>query len=891
MTLRNAIANGIRRLAACAAAAVLSGAAAADPPDLQLPTQPLASALHEFSRQSGIQVAIKSDLIDSKMAPSVNGPLEPARALAMLLDGSGLEAYSVNAKTYGIRKISTGTSAAAGTNPADRPEVKRPLVLAQAERANIPDSPPNSPPKAAPTESSGAKLEEIVVTAQRRTERLQDVPISVTAFSQATMDAQGSRTIDDLSRLTPGVTFTRGGSNNNNSESSAIAIRGISSDAGAATTGIYIDDTPIQSRHLSFPSYNAYPALFDIDRVEVLRGPQGTLFGSGSEGGTVRFISPEPGLDRYSAYARSEIAATAHGDPVYDIGAAGGGPIIDGSLGFRASASYRHEGGYVDRVDWLDQQIADKASNSNKTTTARLALTWMATDALSVTPSIFYQKRDAADTSAWWTIRPGDPDPTNGQFDEPFKNGNAIAQPSSDEFILSTLKITWQLGATRLVSNTSYFKRDQSAITDYTQFDRAIFLGDPLSQVPGGAGTGYWGDQQRNWTQEIRLESTDPNARVSWTAGVFYQHAEETTSHRVYDPDLQAALGLPPDFGGGYIYVEDPRVGIDRQLALFGQADIAVAEKLKLTLGLRYASAEFEGKANYPETLVVGPAVSSDASQKEHPVTPKIGLDYQVTGDNLVYASAAKGFRIGGVNAALGQFCGQEAPPTFASDSLWSYEIGTKNSLADRRVLLNASAYYVNWKNIQQNVGLACGFQYAANLGQAESKGVDLQAQGKLTESLLVGGAFGYTDSHYTQTVSQPNVGAIVQSGDHLSGSPWTLSMFGQWDFPLYGKSGYVRADYLYNAKQTDLTPAQNPLNDGAYTLGAPGVPAQSYTSLRAGMKFGTLDLSVFAQNLFDSQPKLTSYNDIGGPTGGTPIFYNITWRPRTVGVTAIYHY
>ena len=111
------------------------------------------------------------------------------------------------------------------------------------------------------------------------------------------MDAQGSRTIDDLSRLTPGVTFTRGGANNNNSESSAISIRGISSDAGAATTGIYIDDTPIQSRHLSFPSFNAYPALFDIDRVEVLRGPQGTLFGSGSEGGTVRFISPEPGLD------------------------------------------------------------------------------------------------------------------------------------------------------------------------------------------------------------------------------------------------------------------------------------------------------------------------------------------------------------------------------------------------------------------------------------------------------------------------------------------------------------------------------------------------------------------------------------------------------------------
>jgi iron complex outermembrane receptor protein len=889
----NLIAKAIRLLL-CAGMAVSSSMALADPPDLHLPSQPLASALHEFSRQSGIQVAIKSDLIDSKIAPSVNGPLEPARALALLLDGSGLEAYSVNARTYGIRKVSVSTPSAstASSRPADnQAEAERPLVLAQAERANINDVPPSPERRTKLDSNDSGKLEEIVVTAQRRTERLQDVPISVTAYSQATMDAQGSRTIDDLSRLTPGVTFTRGGSNNNNSESSAIAIRGIFSDAGAATTGIYIDDTPIQSRHLSFPSFNAYPALFDIDRVEVLRGPQGTLFGSGSEGGTLRFISPEPGLDQFSAYARSEVAATAHGDPVYEAGAAGGGPLIDGRLGFRASVSYRHEGGYVDRDDWLTQQIADRDSNSNKTVTARLAVTWLASDNLSITPSMFYQKRNAADTSAWWAPRAGDPDPTNGQFAAPFRNGNAIAQPSSDEFALPALKITWQFAQLQLVSNTSYFKRQQSAITDYTQFDRAIFLGSPYSQEAGGQGDGYWGDNQRNWTQELRLESMDAGARVSWTAGVFYQHAQETTSHRVYDPLVQAALGLPADFAGGYIYVEDPRVGIDRQLAVFGQADIKVAEKLKLTLGLRYASTEFEGRANYPETLVVGPAVSSDATQKEHPVTPKVGLNYQLSAGNLLYATAAKGFRIGGVNAALGQFCGQQAPPTFASDSLWSYEVGSKNSFADNRVLLNASAYYVDWKNIQQNVGLACGFQYAANLGAAKSTGVDLQAQGKIGDAWLLGAAFGYTDARYTQSVSQPNVGAIVQSGDHLSGSPWTLSLFSQLYVPLYGHVGYLRADYQYSAKQTDLVPAQNPLNDGAFTLGAPGVPAQSYTSLRAGLKAGTLDVSLFAQNLFDTRPKLTSYNDLGGPTGGTPLFYDITWRPRTVGITAIYRH
>ncbi len=186
--------------------------------------------------------------------------------------------------------------------------------------------------------SSNDSLSEIIVTAQRRSERLQDVPISVSVYNQAVMDAQGTRNIDDLARLTPGLSFVRG-SINNNSESSDIAIRGIDSTAGAATTGIYIDDTPIQSRHLSFGTFSAYPKLFDLDSYDVLRGPQGTLFGSGSEGGTVRFITPEPSLKDYSVYVRSEFAATAHGDPVEEIGLAGGAPLIDGTLGLRASVS------------------------------------------------------------------------------------------------------------------------------------------------------------------------------------------------------------------------------------------------------------------------------------------------------------------------------------------------------------------------------------------------------------------------------------------------------------------------------------------------------------------------------------------------------------------------
>jgi iron complex outermembrane recepter protein len=848
------------------------------PQAISVPSQSLGDALRLVAKQANLQILFAPGLVDGHTAPAVSGRLPPREALDRLLAGTDLVAAE-----------------------------QRPGVIVVRDQRVAPESAPASGAAAAPAEAAAPaapesmQLEEIIVTAQRRSERLQDVPISVMVYTQEAMDAQGARTIDDISRLTPGVSFVRS-ANNNNSESSDIAIRGIVSNAGAATTGIYIDDTPIQGRHLSFPSYNAYPALFDIERVEVLRGPQGTLFGAGSEGGTVRFITPEPSLERYSAYARSEIASTAHGDPVYEIGLAGGGPLIDGRLGFRASASYRNEGGYVDRVDWHSGRVVDEAANSNDTRTARLALKWQLTDALSITPSVFYQKREVDDTAAWWAPRPGEPDPTGGQFDSPLRNGNAVRQPSVDEFVLSALNVKWDFGPVQLVSNTSYYKRDQSATTDYTQFDRAIFLFDPYPAA-GEEGFGFWGDRQRNWTQELRLESTDKDARVSWTAGVFYQDAEETTSHRVYDPQLLQTFGLPPDFAGGYIYVENPRIGTDKQLAVFGQADIKLTDRLELTLGLRYARAEFEGSAFYPETFVVGPEVLSAGKQKENPLTPKIGLNFQIDADNMVYVTAAKGFRIGGTNPKVGQFCyggpdtalGQyglsDVPPSYDSDSVWSYEIGTKNSFANNRVLLNASAYLVKWKDIQQNVPLtSCGFQFTANLGEAESKGFDIQAQARVTDGLTLGGTFAYTDAQFTKTVQlQPTVQSIVRDGDHIAGSPWTAVVFGQYDFSMFDKDAYVRADYQYSARQEDQVQGQNPLNGAP--LWFPTVPVQSHTSLRAGVKWARFDVSVFAQNLFDTQPKLTQTQDIGTPTGGTPLFYVVTWRPRTVGLTATYNF
>ncbi len=840
-----------------------------------MPAQPLGDALRALAKEANLQILFEADLVAGRTAPSVRDTLSVRAALAALLRGTNLEAIEQAPGIVVIRRSQERPINQSGSIPIAEPSTSTVLL-------NTPET-----------------LGEILVTAERRVQRLQEVPISVSAYSRATMELQGSRSIDDIARLTPGVDFVRG--TNYNSESSAISIRGISSVAGAATTGVYIDDTPIQSRQLSFGTYDAYPQLFDLDRVEVLRGPQGTLFGSGSEGGTIRFITPEPDLDQSSLYARTEAGATVHGAPISELGVAGGTPIIDEKIAFRASLSYRYEGGYVDRIDWHTQQVADPHSNASTTETARLAVKWAVNDSVSITPSFYYQYRHIDDTAAWWSPVPGTPNPTGDQFEDPFRNGNAIANPSTDTFALSTVRVEWDLGPARLLSNTSYFKRNQEAVSDYTEYDRAVFLGNPYPPAGPYAPT-YWQDNQSNWTQELRLESSEAGVRSRWTAGLFYQHAYESTVENVFDPSLVAELGFPV-YKGGYLYYQEPFSALDTQVALFGQTDLHLTDPLTLTVGLRYGRAVYTGLAYYAGP-VVGTPVSSSGTFTEYPMTPKLGLNYRFDPESMLYAAVAKGYRIGGTNPAVGQFCygGSDSalgsigltqvPLKYDSDSVWSYEVGSKNSFADGRVLIDASAYLIKWNNIQQNVALnACGFQFTANLGEAESKGFDFQAEVKLAGGLSLGGTLALTDAYYTQTVKlAPTALSIVQDGDHIAGSPWKIALFGQMNFPAFAHDAYGRVDFQYAAKQTDLVPGQNPL-DGRYGLWYPSVPAQSNTAIRTGMRWGAYDLSFFAQNVFDTRPRLTVNQDVPSPTGGSPLLYVITWRPRTIGLTLTFRY
>jgi iron complex outermembrane receptor protein len=763
--------------------------------------------------------------------------------------------------------------------------------------------------------STASQLEEVVVTATRREEREQDVPISLTAFSQQALDVKGIRQMDDLADLTPGITFIRNGAAaafDYNDEGTDINIRGIDSSAGTSTTGIYIDDTPIQSRHIGFGTQNAYPAVFDLERVEVLRGPQGTLFGASSEGGTVRFIQPSPNLTNSTGYFRSELATTQNGDPTYDWGAAFGVPIIDDVLGFRVSASFRRDGGWVDRVDYLSGQVLDPRANYTQTTTVRAALTWKPADTVTVTPSFYYQELYLNDTSSYWPTlsNPGNED---------FKQGNFQPNKSRDPFYIASVRVDWNLEWAQLFSNTSFYSRNQYTTTDYTVPDYEVYLAD--SYPPDGAlGTAYLTDVQNNFYQELRLQSIDDAARVSWTAGLFLTKMNENSIETITDKTVNAATGyalcatIPCP--GGVIYNEPYNKVIDKQAALFGEVVVRITDTFKATGGLRISKDRFEGSSFVSGPYLGQPLISTNSpTTSETPVTPKGVLSWQPNRDNLVYVSAEKGFRVGGINSGVGTFCEgnlkvlgipigpdghREAPGTYSSDSLWSYEIGGKNTLLDQRLQINSSLYLIDWKNIQQNVFLgACGLQYTGNLGRVRSRGGDIALLIRPVDELTINLTAAYTDAKYTGTVCATSTVVctghnatatpVVSDGDALAGAPWQFIASAEYVFlPVFQRKPYIHMDWAHTTAQTALVPLQdrrNALNDPTI----PGLPQTNNLSARAGLRWGGIDVSVFGQNLTDEHPLLFSSRDFVAPY--VLSYRDRSVRPRTIGITATYRY
>jgi iron complex outermembrane recepter protein len=766
-----------------------------------------------------------------------------------------------------------------------------------------------------PTENNANSLEEIIVTAQRREENINKVPISITALSQKAMDDLHIQTFSDLASIVPGLVVATPAAGAQGATD--VAIRGIFSGGNAPTTQFYIDETPVAVRKLNGagPYDSPHPEIFDLDRVEVLRGPQGTLFGSSAMGGAIRYITPQPNLEDSSGFAKADFGYTDRGAPNYEVGMAYGAPIITGTAGFRVSGWFQSEGGFIDKEDPYTGQITERNANSSDTYVLRPAFTIVPTGGLTITPAIFIQHIHQDDSNSYWQDYL--PNPESGAH-----VSGAIPEPLTDNLRVSSLAIKDDFHGLSFQSDTSYLDREYNDINDYTHADEAIFSGgNPF--IPGLSSFVAYEDDMaftHAWQQEFRLSSQDPNSRVNWVAGAYYRNAIQAME-QIIPPDLgpltEALAGQTSlqYFNGLQDYVLNGQVlqsydkfeTTDVQEAVFGEVTVDIIQRLKANVGVRIEHSVVE----HQYQVVAGPLNGVTYSnthlpdQVGNPITPRYGLTYQLTDEDMVYVSAAKGYRAGGGNSndAIGNsLCNTSlsalgltsVPSSFNSDSLWSYEIGTKDSLFDRRFAIQASVYYIDWSNIQTLVSLpSCSEAFTANRGKAISQGFDLQMAAIIAEGLKFNVNVGYTDAYFPYAaLGAPRNGVaplLNAAGDKLSDVlPWTVAANVEYSrdiSPLWaGARSYIRVDYRWLSAANPQDP-----NVAGFDTEVGPHPNQAYgmLNIRVGVLHGGLDLSAYVNNATKSDPVL-GYTHDANPD---PLYSATAIRPLTMGFTAFYRF
>jgi iron complex outermembrane recepter protein len=883
------------------------GAAAGQPLDqsvsVDIPAYtPLENALIEVGIKAGLTVMIDSHVVEQKRTPRlIRGTMSVRQALAEILSDSELS-YSESGDQ--LRVVPSAISARRTSAGDDHPLRVGSLSDQQAISLDSRD----------PGLASNDQLQQVTVSAQRRDQNVDEVPISIAALDQRTMDDLNIQSVADLASVVPGLTISPAGPSPDYGE---IAIRGITNAAAgntAPTTQLYIDQTPIAIRELSDAySKSPWPSIFDLDRVEVLRGPQGTLFGASAMGGAIRFITPQPRFTQVSARAKAEIGFTDHGDPTYEVGGAYGAPLVEGVAGFRISAWYQNQGGFIDRVDAYTGQTVKKNANNSDTYVVRPAIAWQPLENLTITGAFFLDRTNIRNPDEYWVTEVPTP---------PGKHAwGGFAQPYSDNLRVSSLDVKYDFSWASLASDTSYMSRSSLATEDVTAIYSFAFTGtNPL--VPELASYPLYNlnvSSTRAWQEELRLSSREsPTSRVTWLVGAFFRNAVQNLQQLENDisPLTSAEFGLTSDqlvpgvsnypFHGQFLSGYANWSTTDNSKAIFGDIALKLLPPLTIDVGARVERVSVLDQKQF----VAGPLTgTSSASQvlpdaKSTPVTPRASVTYQITPENMVYVSVAKGFRPGGGNSAslntnplcqqsLNQLGLTETPLSFDPDSLWSYEIGTKDTFFDHHLSIEASAYHVKWSDIQTTVGLAsCEAGFIRNQGEVISNGFDLQLTAKVTDHLSFGGTVGYTDAYYPYAAygspDQSGQGPLLNAAGDKFGVPWAAAVNAQYDLdlsPIWSDArSYIRFDYRWQ----DSTPWANPKLAFYDPAVAEGQPAYGVLNIRVGLTRGGLDLSAFVNNVTNADPRL-GYTDLG--LRGDPLFYAAALRPRTAGVTMWYRF
>jgi iron complex outermembrane recepter protein len=731
----------------------------------------------------------------------------------------------------------------------------------------------------APSSVTGASLEEVVVTASRRAESIQSVPLSITAVTAGMLEQSAANTFFDYATRIPNLSFS---SDTATTPSSNIAIRGI---ADAGTTGFYIDETPV--------SQALDAKALDIARIEVLRGPQGTLYGGRSMGGTVRVITEQPDLSQFWGRSHASLSNTAQtSSPNYNVDGAVSIPLLDNRLAVRLGALHEEEAGYFKRaIGPYGSAPIEVVKNVGKGTTDSFSLSVLIkpTAQLTLTPRVLYQhwKANGLNYADVPIAAPLSPQILTARSLTQARQTD-VRESSEDEWTLATFDVSYKTAFGSFVSASSYFHRIFSATEDETDFIQGVFSapGFPLPAIATPEDSHMTTD---GLTQEFRFSSTF-NGPFQFVAGVFYDHQKTGAAF----PPL-IAPGLNDLFGGalgGDNLFSYFTTNVQTEKAAYAELTFKVTDKLSLIGGERFFRAETNSGEQFEDGLFFGgPTVVAPANSEESGSTPKASIQFRFSDDAQAYLTAAKGYRPGGNNipipstvpGCIDELADLGLTPggvlSYKSDSVWSYEAGLKKSTFDRRLTANASVFQIDWNKIQQAVALNCGFLFRGNAGSARSQGIELEISARPVPSLNISLGVGYTDAKFTATAP----GTRFKDGERVPQVPHlTANVSADYSFALTGSiRANLYADYKYVG---DSSSATNAAVDPATGLTVYNIrPSYSIADVRAAFDFRNYELALFVKNLTDERASRGDPFPLGFSNGiRNRVSIN---QPRTIGI------
>jgi iron complex outermembrane recepter protein len=700
----------------------------------------------------------------------------------------------------------------------------------------------------AQTSTSVSVLEEVVVTAQKFEQKLSETPLSVTAISARNLEALGATQFRDFANTVPSLTFTTSGVG-----STQVNLRGITTGNNISPTiGIYVDEVPYGSStpFASGAQLALDVGLFDVSRIEILRGPQGTLYGASTMGGLLKYVSVVPDTTAFGATARAGVVSTSGGGVGYDAAAAVNAPLADDKAALRVSGFYTHDGGFIDNLANGHEDV-----NEAEVYGGRADLLFKPADKLTLRIAAFAQDitRDGT-AAADFGLATGEP--IDGDLDQ----RRLRPEPFDQQFRLVSGTLDYDFDGAALTSITSYQTVRSDATTDVSAF---------FVPALGAAGIGlgsvdvFKKNETDKFTQELRLAATGP--RLDWTIGAFYTDEDSDQFQKLNASTPDGAV-----FPVNLLTVQLPSTF--EEYAGFGTLTWHATTKLDFTGGVRYAhnSQTFEQIGSGALVFSVPERDDSDSI-----LTYLATIRYRASDNLMSYVRYATGYRPGGPNIVVNDLSGQPlANPTFASDELRSYEAGIKTSTADGSFGVDAAVYFIKWDDLQINA-VRNGLGVVANAAAAESKGAELTLTWVPVPQLALVGAFAYIDAELSEDA--PDLGG--REGDRLPDTPeFTGSLAADYSFELGGREAFLGTTVRHVTDRVSSYDA---------SAGVPQYELPEYTTVdfRTGVQLGAARLQLYLKNAFDERGQLsatTGFSALGGPAWVSLV------QPRTIGLNLI---